>query len=257
MARVFVYRPGAIGDTILTLPALAAIRQRFAGAEIVYAGNSALRDLLPVDTFISADDPALLPLFGDPPAPWPGVDAHVIFARQPLGLPGLQRDPLKAVEPRVHVADWLVDGVEPTFQDRTPRLDVPTGNGQRVVIHPGAGSAGKRWSAERFAALAHALAMPLAVVRGPADPEFDAGCPHEIWHDLPLRELAARLKSSGLFVGNDSGISHLAAAVGTPSVAIYTSTDPAVWGIRGPRVRHLRGDIGPEETLAACREIGR
>jgi ADP-heptose:LPS heptosyltransferase len=255
MAQVFVYRPGAIGDTILTLPALGALRRRFPGARIVFAGNAALSGLLPVDAFLSADDPRLLPLFQDPPTPWPGADVHVILARQPAGLPGIQRDPLQAAERQVHVADWLVDAVDPTFEDRIPRLDVPAGVGKPLVIHAGAGGAGKRWPAERFAALAQALNLPLAVVQGPADPDLDLAREHEVWRDLPLAELAARLKGSGLFVGNDSGISHLAAAAGTPAVAVYVRTNPAIWGIRGARVRHLIGDVSVAEAAEACRQL--
>jgi heptosyltransferase III len=281
---IFVYRPGAIGDTILTLPALAALRRRYPGCHIAYAGNAAMLPLLPVEQGLSADDTRLLPLFGDPPRPWPEADLHVVFARQPTGLPGIQHDPLAALERGVHMADWLVDAVDPFYPDREPRLtltpedhpqrgriaatgepELPTrtrgvsepGEGAQLVIHPGAGSAFKRWPAERFKALADELGLPLAVVRGPADPPFELECPHQLWQSLPLPELARRLKGSGVFVGNDSGITHLAAVVGAPTLAIYVNTEPAVWGIRGRHTRRLQGDVSVAEAIAAALELRR
>jgi heptosyltransferase-3 len=256
--RLFVYRPGAIGDTVLTLPALAALRRRFPGCAITYAGNAAMAPLLPVEEALSADDVRLLPLFAVPPQPWPGADWHVIFARQPCGLPGIQRDPLEAVASGIHVADWLVDGVDPGFAERVPRLEVPSGGepaaaqGAPVVIHPGAGSPAKRWPAEKFAQLVRRLALPFAAIQGPADEPFPGG---ELWHNRPLPELASRLKRSRLFVGNDSGITHLAAAAGTPTVAIYAASDPALWGVRGAHTRRLIGDVSVDNVLACCRQL--
>ena len=60
-------------------------------------------------------------------------------------------------------------------------------------------------------------------------------------HNLPLDELAAILKKCSLYVGNDSGITHLAASVETPVVALFGPTDPQVWGPRGENVSILYG----------------
>lgn len=250
--NIFIYRPGAIGDTVLTLPALAAVRRRWSGCRIVYAGNSAMLPLLPVDEALTADDLRLLRLFGDPPQPWPDADVNVIFARQPVGLPGIARDPLAAVTLRRHMVDWLVDAIDPASPEREPRLEVAAGDGAPLVIHPGAGSAAKRWPAERFHALAVKLGVRTAVVRGPADPPFPTT--GEVWENLPLSELARRLSGSGLFVGNDSGITHLAAAAGAPTIAIYTTTDSDIWGVRGQHTLRLRGSVEVGEVAAAARD---
>jgi heptosyltransferase III len=250
--KLFVYRPGAIGDTVLTLPALGALRKRFPGCEITFAGNPAMLPLLAVEEALSADDRRLLPLFGEPARGWPGADAHVVFAKGLDGLNGIRRDPLEAVGRGVHVADWLVDAIDPLAADRQPRLNVEAAGGAELVIHPGAGGAAKRWPASRFAELAHELGLVTAVVRGPADPDFQLEPAHETWDNLPLPELVRRLKGSRLFVGNDSGITHLAAAVGTPTVAIYVSTNPEIWGVRGAHTRRLSGAATAEETAGAC-----
>jgi ADP-heptose:LPS heptosyltransferase len=251
--RVFVYRPGAIGETVLTLPALAALRARYPGCHITYAGNAAMVGLLPVEEALSADDRRLLPLFGEPARPFAEFDLEVSFSKVVFGV---QRDPLEAVARGLHVADWLVDVIDPGFADRAPRLDVGAGQGAELVLLPGAGSRGKRWPAERFAALARGLGWRTAVVEGPADEEAVAavlagGIEAEVWRGRSLPELAGKLADSRLVVGNDSGITHLAAAVGAPTVALYVSTDAAIWGIRGERTRRLSGvDIDVEEVAS-------
>jgi ADP-heptose:LPS heptosyltransferase len=64
-----------------------------------------------------------------------------------------------------------------------------------------------------------------------------------------LYELACWLASARVYIGNDSGITHLAAAVGTPVVAIFGATDPAVWAPRGDRVSVVGGGSLNEITL--------
>jgi ADP-heptose:LPS heptosyltransferase len=69
---------------------------------------------------------------------------------------------------------------------------------------------------------------------------------------LPLGSLVAlaeRLANAKLYVGNDSGITHLAAAAGCPTVAIFGPTDPRVWAPRGPRVRVVQGQPWPETAV--------
>ncbi len=264
--EVFVYRPGAIGDTILTLPALAALRRRFPTCRMTFAGNAAVLPLLPVDERLSADDPRLLPLFEEPPRPWRQFDLQVVFARQPA-LGDIQRDPIEAVSRARHVADWLVEAIDPGFADRTPRLafqsPLPAGPDQPrpFVIHPGAGGPLKCWPAANFARVVEQIGWPVAVIAGPADDSaveaFASSCQvaFELWKGLDLATLAAKLSRARGFLGNDSGISHLAAALGVPTAAVYLTTDPAVWGIRGRHVRRLPGNVTVGETVTSCQDL--
>jgi ADP-heptose:LPS heptosyltransferase len=57
---------------------------------------------------------------------------------------------------------------------------------------------------------------------------------------LPIRQVAALLSRCGAYVGNDSGVTHLAALSGVPTVAVFGPTDPAVWGPVGPNVRIIQ-----------------
>jgi ADP-heptose:LPS heptosyltransferase len=120
-----------------------------------------------------------------------------------------------------------------------------------MVLHPGAGSPAKAWPG--FPDLARRLGaagMPVVVTTGPADREVARwleAAPGVDCHpapDLSLRELAALAATARGWVGNDSGPTHLAAAAGTPTVALFGPTDPAVWAPLGPRVTVLAG-AGP------------
>jgi hypothetical protein len=103
-----------------------------------------------------------------------------------------------------------------------------------VVIHPFSGSERKNWPLENFGQLARRLGIATKVYwcYGPEDPPDDDAVRIE-----NLFELACWLSKASLFVGNDSGITHLAAAVGTPVLAFFGPTDPAVWAPRGAEVR--------------------
>jgi len=110
-----------------------------------------------------------------------------------------------------------------------------------LALHPGSGSRRKNWPAERFAELAGRERAPWLLVQGPADDAAAAVLATVpgavVARDLPLRTLAALLARAGAYVGNDSGITHLAAAAGAPTVALFGATDPKLWAPIGPRVR--------------------
>jgi len=113
-----------------------------------------------------------------------------------------------------------------------------------VAVHPGSGGRRKCWPARRFAELAGRLDAPVLLIEGPADADacreffqtVPPSCPVLRGTDLPLPRLAAFLMESRGYIGNDSGVSHLAAALGAPTVAVFGPTDPAVWAPLGPRV---------------------
>lgn len=114
-----------------------------------------------------------------------------------------------------------------------------------VVFHPGAGARRKRWPAEKFARLGErlgALGYSLAATSGPADEEavgiLRAALPNPptILAGLELTDLAAILARASLVVGNDSGVTHLGALVGAPTLALFGPFDPVYWAPIGPRV---------------------
>lgn len=133
-----------------------------------------------------------------------------------------------------------------------------------VAVHPGSGSEKKNWPTENFAALSRwlvdELAAQLLIVRGEADEqvvnkltELIGARQMLIASGLKLVELAALLERCALFLGNDSGITHLAAAVETPTVALFGPTSTSIWEPRGKRVRVVR--FGEQDTVLTRQAI--
>jgi len=115
-----------------------------------------------------------------------------------------------------------------------------------IIVHPGSGGRPKNWRPDLFAQtirLFRRSRHPVVLLQGEADERpvrevlghLEATGP--VLKDAPILQIAGAIACSRLVVGNDSGISHLAAAVGTPLVCLFGPTEPAVWGPLGPKVR--------------------
>lgn len=129
-----------------------------------------------------------------------------------------------------------------------------------VVIHPGSGSPRKNWPRDRFDDLAAQLAQEGRRVRwcvGPAEEENGLAAGKNALRCESLVELAAALAAAPLYIGNDSGVTHLAAAVGCPTVAVFGPTDPAVWAPLGPHVKVVAEPGGAWPAVTAVREAAR
>lgn len=113
--------------------------------------------------------------------------------------------------------------------------------GKIAMIQPGSGSPAKNWPLARFVKLARlieATGVKTFFLLGEAEADLremvgSVWAPGQVLADLDLEAVARWLAASRLYVGNDSGVTHLAAALGTPVVALFGPTDPAVWQPRG------------------------
>lgn len=201
----------------------------------------------------------LVPLtlaFDPTPAPSAG-HAAAWFAR-PMAVIGLD---VSAAPPAWTPSAEDIEAARPWLARLPPRF---------LALHPGSGSAAKNWPFERFLALADALApdSPWLLALGPAEERLAAHVDTHargalaravIARDVPLRVLGALLAQAGRYAGNDSGATHLAAACGVPTLALFGPTDPQVWAPEGEYVTALRaphGDIASLDVptvLAAAR----
>ncbi len=285
-ARVLIIRPGALGDTVLTEPVVSALRAACPAARIELVGRV---DYLPLlvgvglaDTCRSIDSAGFASLFADGPCALPQCDVVLAFLPDSDGsleARMLQRAGQVVVfDPRppssgIHIADHLLTslqtlGVLPTRRD--PRLSrranwaaaarsVLGDIGTYVVMHAGSGGRSKLWLPGRWAELA-GLLRPTRVVltAGPADEDTMGAVLRADWADaplvvrgLPITTLAGVLGGATAFFGCDSGVTHLAAALGVPTVAICGPTDPGGWGPRGAHVRVLQGRNGQTASITA------
>ena len=246
--RRLAVRPGALGDFILSLPALECLRTDYLEvwtasthvplvrfADRVRAISSTGLDLLG----IADTPPSLLEHLRsfDSIVSWYGANRPDFrdFTAS-LGLPFRF---LSALPPERggHAADFYLDQVSALAEcarDGIPHIRCAVERENFAVIHPFSGSPRKSWPLDGFRSLAARLerVMPVRWCRGPEDPPLENATVIE-----NLYELACWLARARLYIGNDSGVTHLAAAAGTPVLALFGPTDPAVWAPRGPNVR--------------------
>jgi len=247
--RRLAIRPGAIGDLIVSLPALECLRSDY--LEIWTTQRN-----IPLVRFadrVRAIGGTGLDLVGvtEPPADLieelSGFDSIISWygANRPefrdlvrtLGFSFQFLQALPAEGTGRHATDFYLDQVRSITScqsDGIPRIRCNVARERFAVIHPFSGSPRKNWPLEKFRALASKLEriMPVRWCAGPEDPPLSGAVRID-----DLYELACWLARASLYIGNDSGITHLAAAVGTPALALFGSTDPEVWGPRGPNVR--------------------
>jgi ADP-heptose:LPS heptosyltransferase len=200
-----------------------------------------------------------------------GFDAALVFSRaQSLAARLRSVTPQVAVrdpQPRAgsgHAADWYAGALDdigvalagsvpalvPSPEERAAAEDVTRGlPAGFLALHPGSGSPSKNWPAQRFAELVDTAAAGerVIVVHGPSDDDpvsrLRTLLPRAlVAHGLPLPVLGAVLSQAGLFVGNDSGVTHLAAAYAAPTLALFGPTDPGVWAPPGARVIRAPGN---------------
>lgn len=302
-------RPGAIGDTLLTLPALALLRHGLPDHQIEVAGNPTALPLVMstglIDSWLPFDNARVTRLFVPvPPRPaeWPGrLDAAVAWCSDPDGtlrhafrVRGATRVVIApsrpAAEPAIHVAHYLRGTLTPLGIDPAPTSALPlirpsadarvTAETELgflgllgrpfVAVHPGSGSRAKNWPPARFAEVIRDLqgrGLGVLVLGGPADDgtfkrlDTHLHTPAPRLVNRPLEVVAAVLQRARAYLGNDSGLSHLAGLLDLPTLALFGPTDPALWQPLGPRVTVLRhqplDELAAGDVLAALLDLAR
>lgn len=254
--KVLLIRPGAIGDFILSLPALEFLRGQY--TEIWCAGqNTALAGFADRALSIPSSGLDRVPLL---PAEdvferlgrFDRIHSWYGFARSDF-REAVSRFPFrfhKTLPPdgSIHATAFYCAQVGAPLSP--PRVQVPAVEKRNAaVIHPFASNLAKRWPLPLFRSLALLLerVAPVEWCVGPEE-----ALPGAV--RIPgLYDLAVWLAQARLYIGNDSGIAHLAAAVGTPTLAIFGPTDPAVWAPTGPNVAVIRrlplDELSPDEVF--------
>ncbi|HLZ30119.1 MAG TPA: glycosyltransferase family 9 protein [Chloroflexota bacterium] len=258
---MLVLRPGALGDTLLAVPALRALRGRFSPLTLAAHGGAArlLVSVGEVDRGIAFDDPSLGRLFSGEPIAEDAIVAWMARDRLPAGQRALVVAPSRPAGTGLHCAQYLLDsvkhlGIDPVLDQRP--LDVRPNASDDVLIHPGSGSAVKNWPAAQFAAMIEALEAPVKLIVGEADAqaaqavEAALGRALPRLENIPLEALAGRLAGCRAYVGNDSGVSHLAGLCGARTIVLFGPTSPEVWRPLGPQVHVASFDTPPERVAA-------
>jgi heptosyltransferase III len=310
MNRILVIRSGAIGDFILTLPALKALREAYPDAHIEILGYKHIAALAenrfyaqairsieygPFASFFAKNTEPPIELAGY----FASFDLIISYLHDPdrifesnlhrCGVENLLCGPAKIIERSGHAARQLARPIEELgigVVDLAERIFLSEKDRQFaheflyslprpfVAIHPGSGSKEKNWPLQNWIELCsrehwHVEKRPsLIVVLGEADNAQIAQLEHT-WKDhdirfaksLPLPQLAAVLEHS-IFIGHDSGISHLAAAARANCILLFGPTDPNVWAPRNENVQVVAAESGRLDDLgtapvqaALCRSL--
>ena len=315
--KILVIRGGAIGDFILTLPAIAALRKQFPRAHLELLGYPHIAQLAvagglvdqvqPIEArglagFFARGgtlEPDLMDYFSefdlvisylyDPDEIFKTNVRRCLFGQFIAGShrPN-EAEPIHATQvylkPLERLAIFDADPVPRLALDRisnaavahSGRADLPVGPDARqrvptIALHPGSGSEKKNWPeakwTEFIAWLTGSTELDLLLVGGEAEGKrlqrLAAAVPPErrqVAQSLPLPELARRLQSCTAFVGHDSGISHLATALGLPSLVLWGDALEEVWRPQGEQVVILRemtgvGTISVEKVVNELHEL--
>jgi heptosyltransferase III len=280
--QVAVLRGGALGDFVLTLPAIDALRSASPDHRLLLLAHPGFATLAAPQEVIDHASPALAPLHVPHGVPHASVraalarvDLLVAYSTDTTGalLKQLQHwvggrvlfwDPRPPGGGRRHITEHLL---EPLVREGmaagspAPRITLSAamttaagaGPAPRprplVMIHPGSGSPAKCWPAARYIELADALVeagCEVKFVCGPPEGEQGLQLPGHVVRPAGPLDLALQLSQADLFVGNDSGPGHVAAAVGTSTLSLFGPTDPRIWRPRGHRTRVL---VAPDGEL--------
>jgi ADP-heptose:LPS heptosyltransferase len=254
---VAIVRLRSLGDSVLTTPALEILKRARPDLRLavmvedrfreIFEGNPDVEEILPPRLgALRRWRPALcLNFHGGPRSAWmtalSGARYRAGFAHfrsrwaYNVRIPRAQQ--ILGVERKVHTAEHLVSAM---FYLGAPVAEIPRAKlvaqalspASFCVMHPVAATPKKTWRAEGFLAVAEHLkvhGMETVFIGGPGD-DLSPFRDFRTISGAPLSDIKALLAGAALFVGNDSGPAHMAAAFGVPSVVVFGPSDPAVWG---------------------------
>jgi len=272
---LLIIHQGALGDFILTFPAISRLQQYFRPIDVLCQNQQGqlAKSLGLAQNCYPSEAAYFASLFSDRIDPkikaiLAKYENIILFTRSDDLVQSIKRvtanlscrlAPKPAPRQRIHVAQFILENIFNcgliTRADAT--LDGFTGaviadqqrKRDKILLHPGAGSARKRWPVSNFIQVEARLkadGLKPEFVLGPAE----ANLLHELQHPrrlihVPddLTQLAALLKSAGGYIGNDSGASHLAAYIGLPAAVIFGPADPKRWAPVGRAVKIVRPSL--------------
>jgi ADP-heptose:LPS heptosyltransferase len=248
--RRLLIRPGAIGDCIVSFPALESLRTDYTEiwvptpivSLVQFADRVCSISSTGLDSFgiegLEAPASLVKRLAGfDEIISWYGAKRHEFRAALAQVC---QRctffDALPLAGAHEHATDFYARQTGAPL-GLVPRIHTDrTETRNSVVVHPFSGSAKKNWPLSRFAELSNALSLRVEWLAGPEEELREA---HRFDN---LLEAATWIHRARLYVGNDSGMTHLGAATGVQTLALFGPTDPAVWAPRGENVTVLKDE---------------
>ncbi len=274
MKSFLICHRGALGDFILTWPSLLCLRKALPYYQFIGIGRTEYMRLAIsfglLDTYINKESAGLLDFFCGKSTPekigsphgavlWLTEGQKVVdLLKKSASLPVVSITPFP--DKQTHLAQYYCSVVQSHFPITVPQelsdcFPARVTEGQYALIHPGSGSPGKNYSPQFYRILADELGRhgfpETGFIFGPVEDEkMNAENFTGEWIERPkdVETLAGLLSGASLYIGNDSGVSHLSGFVGTPTIVLYKTTDPKKWGVLGKKVV-LISDASEESVM--------
>ena len=279
MKSFLICHRGALGDFILTWPALFCLRKALPHYQFIGIGRTEYMRLAIsfglLDTYIDKESAGLLDFFCGKSIPEKAGSPHgallwltegqnvVDLLKKSASLPVVSITPFPDIQ--THLAQYYCSIVQSHFSITVPQelsdcFPARVTEGHYALIHPGSGSPGKNYSPQFYHILANELRRygfpETGFIFGPVEDEkMNAEDFAGEWIKRPkdVEALAGLLSCASLYIGNDSGVSHLSGFMGTPTIALYKTTDPKKWGVLGKEVVHI-SDANKESAMRKIQE---
>ncbi len=273
MTNLLIIHQGALGDFVLTFPAILRLKRIFSQIHALCQdklGKMACA-LNIIDKHYPLEAGTFASLYSD--SPDSGVrnilqsyNKIIIFSNSEqlghmtniiTGNKAVRIPPRPDICQKIHVADYITENVARSdlpgqdynlpvlHTDRRDRNHDP----DKIFLHPGSGSTKKNWPVSNFMKTCDILkskGMKPEFISGPAEDFLVKELSKQENHIhavSDLNELVCLLKKAGGFIGNDSGVTHVAAFLGLPTIAVFGPSDPDRWKPVGQRVKVIRPDL--------------
>ncbi len=265
---------GALGDFTLTLPTLVSLRWKHPEWRFIGLGRpeylALAREFGLVDDILDCESAEFLPFYEGQtlPAAFSGVESALFWMEGPEALKSLLTahcsGPVHFHSPfpdkGEHVMDYHLQCLPyfslPAISEEDPMLPLSAVREPYALIHPGSGSPDKNYDPEFYAFLANEIRSrrfpDVRIVLGPQETDLLKVYQNRYTVECPENsvELARLLSRASVFIGNDSGVSHLAALLGVHTLALFKGRNHEQWGVRGRKALSLEA---ANEALAMTR----
>ena len=282
MTKLLIIHHGALGDVVATFPAIIRLKQFFSQIDLLCQQKigKLANECYVVDRWLSLETASFASLYSDPVNPkvtniLRAYHEIILFSRsRPLQdtitkitgkkVHGIR--PRPDVDQKIHVTEHILSNLIrcrllEKIDSKSNSILLSRGHSDRrdpqynrtgILIHPGSGGRKKCWPVSNFIKIASSLELSgkkPEFILGPAEHSLAEellrqGIDNDKIHIIDyLTELASLLKMAGGFIGNDSGVSHLAAFLGLPTVAVFGPSDPEIWRPIGRAVEIVKPDL--------------
>ena len=309
MSKILFIRGGAIGDFILTMPAIQLVRETLPETRVEVLGYDTITSLAKSASLVDATrsiehgpmagffvpkgelDKELMDYFGSF-----SVVISYLYDSDGFFRDNVERCEVDTFIQAPHRIDESLEDQSAAMQLAKPLeslalylekpfVELPTDFGDdaeavlseqkdsearpRIALHPGSGSPRKNWSLEGWGEVAEKLqqkypGVEFVIISGEAEERSIGDClslfdkakiNYRHLEHLNLPTLASVLQQCDLFLGHDSGISHLAAACGLPTVLLFGPTDPKIWAPQNPGVNTIAAAEGDLSRVEAAEVV--